>query len=599
MHRNFPGAVPNTWYGAALTNELSGNDANGPDTPEISISFNADVDNSEVLGSIGWYYGTDAQPGADVDFATITLHELGHGLGFFDAVDATAGGWQQGDAPAIFDRLLWRPQIANFADMRDGERLAAIISPPLLWAGASATAFNGAAPMLFTPDPFASGSSLSHWDPAAEPGELMAPSYRGAVHDPGLLLPALVDMGWQLAVASPTTRATAATPTPTATARPTLPPTPEGTPPARRDMVYVTNFDDGTVSAIDARNWSRDTTIRVGDGPLGVVASPDGRWLYVANFQAGTLAVVSTRSGRVIATIPVAAAPFGVAVTPDGASIVVTDTASNEVSIVDTAARRVVARAPAGLQPTGIAITPDGQLACVADYGAATVAVIDIATGLRRAIILTDYPTMQSITIAQETGIGYAASYLPGWATRFNTNTLARSGLSLTPQDRTEALAITPDGSMVYAAGHSADSVAGKVAAIRIENSQTLAKISTGDLPAALALSADGRTLYVANAGSNSLSIVDTTIRYAIGTTPVGASPMGVTVAAVPQFCDGDCNGDEAVSVADLLQAMRSALGDQPAGACIAADRNDDGMITIDEIIGAVGNALDGCPQQS
>src|SRR5205823_4963247 len=116
-----------------------------------------------------------------------------------EAVDFSSGGWRTStNEPGIFDRMLFRPAIGNFAEMRDSERLAAVIAPFLLWEGASVGHFNGLAPAMFTPDPTQPGSSVGHWDPTSAPHELMVPSYQGPVHDLGLLLPALVDMGWQL-----------------------------------------------------------------------------------------------------------------------------------------------------------------------------------------------------------------------------------------------------------------------------------------------------------------------------------------------------------------------------------------------------------------
>ena len=81
--------MADTWYAAALANELSGGDVNGA-TSEIVAVMNSDVDNSTVLGAIDWYYGTDGNPPEtspgsgkfDEDFVTVVLHEVGHGLGF-------------------------------------------------------------------------------------------------------------------------------------------------------------------------------------------------------------------------------------------------------------------------------------------------------------------------------------------------------------------------------------------------------------------------------------------------------------------------------------------------------------------------------------
>jgi enediyne biosynthesis protein E4 len=60
--------------------------------------------------------------------------------------------------------------------------------------------------------------------------------------------------------------------------------------------------------------------------------------------------------------------------------------------------------------------------------------------------------------------------------------------------------------------------------------------------------------------------------------------------------CPGDCNGDGAVAVAELVRAVGIALGSGAVATCAAADANADGRVTIAELIGAVGHALSGCP---
>ncbi|MFQ5668193.1 MAG: hypothetical protein ACE5I7_17400 [Candidatus Binatia bacterium] len=60
--------------------------------------------------------------------------------------------------------------------------------------------------------------------------------------------------------------------------------------------------------------------------------------------------------------------------------------------------------------------------------------------------------------------------------------------------------------------------------------------------------------------------------------------------------CIGDCDGDGAVTIDELLVLVNNALGEVEAGVCGAGDANADGLITIDEILTAVNNALNGCP---
>lgn len=49
------------------------------------------------------------------------------------------------------------------------------------------------------------------------------------------------------------------------------------------------------------------------------------------------------------------------------------------------------------------------------------------------------------------------------------------------------------------------------------------------------------------------------------------------------------------VTVDEILKMVNIALG-APVEECPAGDRNGDGDITVDEILTAVANALDGCP---
>lgn len=74
-----------------------------------------------------------------------------------------------------------------------------------------------------------------------------------------------------------------------------------------------------------------------------------------------------------------------------------------------------------------------------------------------------------------------------------------------------------------------------------------------------------------------------------------GSLQATATLLADSPSCAGDCNGDGAVDVAEIVRAVAIALGEQDASACLAADHDGNGEVTIDEILRAVGSALDGC----
>jgi len=62
------------------------------------------------------------------------------------------------------------------------------------------------------------------------------------------------------------------------------------------------------------------------------------------------------------------------------------------------------------------------------------------------------------------------------------------------------------------------------------------------------------------------------------------------------QSCVGDCNGDTAVTIGELIRAVNVALELIPVDVCPAVDANGDGDVGIAELIQAVNRALQGCP---
>jgi hypothetical protein len=69
------------------------------------------------------------------------------------------------------------------------------------------------------------------------------------------------------------------------------------------------------------------------------------------------------------------------------------------------------------------------------------------------------------------------------------------------------------------------------------------------------------------------------------------------TFAAAPApACRGDCNGDGAVTVDEMITGVAIALGEADLGACRVLDADGDGAVTIDELVAAATNLLDDCP---
>ena len=223
VRRNFSGApLAGVWYPAALANKLAGADLD-PGQADIDAYF------SSAIGS--WYFGTGQTPANRINFTSVVLHELGHGLGFVGTGDVAGGvgSWGLGTgAPTIFDRgvvngsgqgllntaLFPNPSVALAAQLT---------SRNLFFSGANARAANGGtAPRLYAPSSWSPGSSLSHLDeatyPAGNPNALMTPALAPgeSIYDPGPLARGILqDLGWS--VEAPASPSPSPSPSPAAT----------------------------------------------------------------------------------------------------------------------------------------------------------------------------------------------------------------------------------------------------------------------------------------------------------------------------------------------------------------------------------------------
>jgi hypothetical protein len=210
IHQNFIGApLVNTWYPQALANALRGLDLSASN-PDITATFNSSMNgDSGCLGGLGWYYGLDGNPtGGDIDFVTVVMHEIGHGLGFQTFVDLSTGQKYNGHNDAYMLHLEQSgASPSTYPLMSDAGRVTASTSDPdLRWTGASVTAAHPTIPLsggvsggyvrAHAPDPQEPGSSVSHWSKAVTPNEVMEPAYTGPNHDPSLAFNLMEDIGW-------------------------------------------------------------------------------------------------------------------------------------------------------------------------------------------------------------------------------------------------------------------------------------------------------------------------------------------------------------------------------------------------------------------
>jgi len=77
-------------------------------------------------------------------------------------------------------------------------------------------------------------------------------------------------------------------------------------------------------------------------------------------------------------------------------------------------------------------------------------------------------------------------------------------------------------------------------------------------------------------------------------TLPIRCEDGEITVIDIPN-CGGDCDGDGRVSIDELVQGVDILLGNDDLASCLSLDVNRDGVGSVDELLRAVGDALDDC----
>ncbi|RME70609.1 MAG: DUF11 domain-containing protein, partial [Chloroflexi bacterium] len=198
IYQNFPGApFSSTWYPVALANALSNSDRNGS-TAEIRANFSS---------TFSWYYGTDGTPPSNrLDFASVVLHEIGHGLGFLGSMDVafSEGTWGYSGYPFSYDRFTEDgagTPLLNYPSPSASLKNA-LTSGAVFFDGPTANSANGGARVpLYAPSVWQDGSSYSH----------LAESYNNTInalmtyslawgeseHDPGpVTMGIMQDIGW-------------------------------------------------------------------------------------------------------------------------------------------------------------------------------------------------------------------------------------------------------------------------------------------------------------------------------------------------------------------------------------------------------------------
>lgn len=193
--------MPVAYYPVTVAEKIAGKSLNEEHEADVELTLNS---------SAKWYLGTDGNtPVSKYDLVTVVIHELCHGLGFFDSMNAqnSVGTYGLAGIPIIYDKFVENLTGENLTDTAHfisgtSNLYLELVSGQLYFNGPLAKKYlSGNRARLYSPSTWDPGSSVSHLDETRTTATdaLMTPfiDLGEAIHNPGnLTMSILGDLGW-------------------------------------------------------------------------------------------------------------------------------------------------------------------------------------------------------------------------------------------------------------------------------------------------------------------------------------------------------------------------------------------------------------------
>jgi YVTN family beta-propeller protein len=309
--------------------------------------------------------------------------------------------------------------------------------------------------------------------------------------------------------------------------------------------LLVVNPDSNSLSLVNLGTLTTMTQVPVGVDPRTVAVDDASRRAYVANRGSDSVSVVDLDARAVITEVTVGNRPYGVVVSPDGARLYVAEQGVDQVRILDTTGLATLAALPTTDRPSGLAISDDGRTLYVTHLLTNTITVL----------------TAGPFTI-------YLPLILKGGPVNWYTGTLVDGETSLGPRTyqstnyQSTIISLWPDSNLVQAIVFSPDrdcayvphtrsnssnraltfdtTVFPLVSLIDLTTQQHLVgqQIDLGTLdppgvglPFDAAVTPNGVELWVLNAASNDISVIDLTDYQLVAHIEVGDNPRGIVLS--------------------------------------------------------------------
>ena len=278
----------------------------------------------------------------------------------------------------------------------------------------------------------------------------------------------------------------------------------------------------------------------------GAAAAPDGSRYYVSDEGESTLDVVDAKTLKVTKKIPLSGHPNNISISKNGKRVYVSiAVAPGAVDVIDTVSQEKVKSIAVKGAVHNTYVTPDGKYVVSGSIPGKTVTVIDAQTeepawsltmdkGIRPMAFAANPDGSTKWIFVQLSGFnGFA---VVDFATHKEINRIKLPDLAAGKQpflvggNESHGMAVTSDQKTLVVNSR----LNSAIYAYSLPDLKLLGSADVGQSPDWVTLTPDGTRAYVANAASNSVSVVDIKAMKEIVRIPVGEVPKRNITAVLP-----------------------------------------------------------------
>ena len=246
----------------------------------------------------------------------------------------------------------------------------------------------------------------------------------------------------------------------------------------------------------------------------------DAGTLIVGNKGEDTVSFIDLASGAELARLQTGHMPHEIAISPDGKRAAVVAYGGASIDIFDVNTIRLLRRIDLSPNqgPHGLVWLPDGRLVATTERSK-TLTIVDT----RRKDAVSAVPTAQEgthmVAVSGDLSRAYTANIPAGTVTVIDL-AAGRKLRDIAVGGRPEGIALTPDGRTLWVG----DLEGARVQAYDTKSFERLAEVKTPPVPIRVAASPDGKWIVTSNLGNGSLAIIDAKTRKLVREIPVSGS---------------------------------------------------------------------------